>query len=211
VRRVDLLLSTFVVLLVVVDPIGLAPLFFGLSRNLSRAQQRRTAVQSTLLATMMLLIFFFIGDTLLHALGIGLPAFRIAGGALLFLLAIDMVFARHSGLRSTTAREQEEAVSRSDITVFPLAFPLIAGPGSLTTVLLMASSWSSLFEFAGMLVVLLSVLVLALLALLAAPYIMRLLGETGANVVSRLLGLILAALAVQYILDGIAASLAGQL
>lgn len=207
----DLLLSTFVVLLVVIDPIGLAPLFFGLTRNQSRAQQRRTAVQSTLLATMMLLMFFFIGDTLLHALGIGLPAFRIAGGALLFLLAIDMVFARHSGLRSTTAREQEEAVSRNDITVFPLAFPLIAGPGSLTTVLLMASSWSNPFEFAGMLVVLLSVLVLALLALLAAPYIMRLLGETGANVVSRLLGLILAALAVQYILDGIVASLAGQL
>lgn len=207
----DLLLSTFVVLLVVIDPIGLAPLFVALARNQSRAQQRRTAVQSILLAAGMLLLFFFIGDRLLHVLGIGLPAFRIAGGALLFLLAIDMVFARRSGLRSTTVREDEEAVSRSDITVFPLAFPLIAGPGALTTVLLMASSWSSSFEFAGMLVVLLAVLLLALLSLLAAPLIMRLLGETGANVVSRLLGLILAALAVQYILDGVVVSLTGQL
>lgn len=207
----DLLLGTFIVLLVVVDPIGLAPMFAILTHNQDRAQQRRTAVRSISLAAGMLLLFFFIGDTLLHTLGISLPAFRIAGGALLFLLAIDMVFARHSGLRSTTAREQAEAVTRSDITVFPLAFPLIAGPGSLTTVLLMASSWSSSFEFAGMLVVLFSVLLLALLSLLSAPYIMRLLGETGANVVSRLLGLILAALAVQYILDGVVASLTGLL
>ncbi|MGE3481331.1 MAG: MarC family protein [Gammaproteobacteria bacterium] len=207
----DLLLGTFVVLLVVIDPIGLAPLFVALARNQTRAQQRRTAVQSILFATGMLLVFFFIGDALLRTLGIGMPAFRIAGGALLFLLAIDMVFARHSGLRSTTAREQEEAVTRSDIAVFPLAFPLIAGPGSLTTVLLMASSWGSRTEFFGMLAVLLSVLLLALLSLLAAPSLMRLLGETGANVVSRLLGLILAALAVQYILDGIVMSLTGQL
>lgn len=206
----DLLLSTFVVLLVVVDPIGLAPIFIGLTRSQSSAQQRRTAMQSTALATTMLLIFFFTGDRLLQILGIGLPAFRIAGGALLFLLAIDMVFARRSGLRSTTEREDEEAVSRNDITVFPLAFPLIAGPGSLTTVLLMASSWNNLFEFAGMLFVLLLVLILVLLSFLAAPFIVRLLGETGANVITRLLGLILAALAVQYILDGVALSLTGQ-
>ncbi|MCC6301204.1 MAG: NAAT family transporter [Gammaproteobacteria bacterium] len=206
----DPLLGTFIVLLVVIDPIGLAPLFYALARHQTRAQQRRTAVQSVALATGMLLIFFFIGDALLRVLGIGMPAFRIAGGALLFLLAIDMVFARQSGLRSTTAREQEEAVSRSGIAVFPLAFPLIAGPGSLTTVLLMASTWGSRQEFIGMLVVLLAVLLLALLSLLAAPYLMRLLGETGANVVSRLLGLILAALAVQYILDGVTMSLTGQ-
>lgn len=206
----DLLLSTFVVLLVVIDPIGLAPLFFALARNQTRAQQRRTAVQSVALAAVMLLIFFFTGDTLLHVLGIGMPAFRIAGGALLFLLAIDMVFARHSGLRSTTTREQKEAATRNGIAVFPLAFPLIAGPGSLTTVLLMASSWNNRLEFIGMLAVLLTVLLLALLSLLASPYLMRLLGETGANVVSRLLGLILAALAVQYILDGVVMSLAGQ-
>jgi len=208
---VDLLLGTFVVLLVVVDPIGLAPIFAILTRNQDRAQQRRTAVHSVLLAAGMLLLFFFIGDTLLHTLGISLPAFRIAGGALLFLLAIDMVFARHSGLRSTTAQEQAEAVTRNDITVFPLAFPLIAGPGSLTTVLLMASSWSSSFEFTGMLAVLVTVLLLAMLSLLSAPFIMRLLGETGANVISRLLGLILAALAVQYILDGVVVSLSGHL
>src|SRR3569833_280328 len=108
----EALFNTFVVLFIVIDPVGLAP---------------------------MLLVFFLVGDKLLAALGIGMPAFRIAGGVLLFLRAIDMVFARHSGLRSTTRREQQEAVHKEDISVFPLAFPLIAGPGALTTVLLMSS------------------------------------------------------------------------
>ena len=202
----ELLLSTFVVLLVVIDPIGLAPIFVGLTRNQDKEQQRRQAWRGTLLAAFILLAFFFTGDALLRLLHIGLPAFRIAGGILLFLLAIDMIFARRSGLRSTTVREQHEAAGKPDVSVFPLAFPLIAGPGALTTVLLMANSWTDAFEFVGMLVLLVLVLGMALVSLLSAPYIMRLLGETGANVVSRLLGLVLAALAVQFVLDGIKTS-----
>ena len=193
----EVLFNTFVVLFIVIDPVGLAPMFLGLTRG------------GTALASGMLLVFFFFGDALLTALGIGLPAFRIAGGALLFLLAIDMVFARQSGLRSTTTREQREAEHKEDISVFPLAFPLIAGPGALTTVLLMSSSWKEPVVFAGMLAVLLLVLGMTLLSLLWAGILLRFLGETGTNVISRLFGLVLAALAVQYILDGLRSAWAG--
>ncbi len=199
----EVLFNTFVVLFIVIDPVGLAPMFLGLTHGGTVAYQRKMALRGTALASGMLLVFFFVGDRLLTALGIGLPAFRIAGGALLFLLAIDMVFARQSGLRSTTTREQEEAEHKEDISVFPLAFPLIAGPGALTTVLLMSSSWKEPMMFAGMLSVLLLVLGMTLLSLLWAATLLKFLGQTGTNVVSRLFGLILAALAVQYILDGL--------
>jgi len=203
----EVLFNAFVVLFIVVDPIGIAPIFIALTRGGKEGYQRKMALRGTALATGMLLAFFFIGDGLLKTLGIGIPAFRIAGGVLLFLLAIDMVFARQSGLRSTTIREQQEAEHKEDVSVFPLAFPLIAGPGAMTTVLLMASAPHEPLVFVGLLLVLLIVLGLTLLSLLSAARIMRVLGETGANVISRLLGLILAALAAQYILDGIKASL----
>lgn len=199
----DVPFSTFVVLLVVIDPIGNAPIFMALTHNMEAAYRRKMAIRSITLATAILLIFLLIGDPLLATLGIGISAFRISGGILLFLLAIDMVFARQSGLRSTTAQEQYEAEHKRDVSVFPLAFPLIAGPGALTTVLLMTSPRPAFWTFVGMLVALLLVLGLALMSLLLAERIMHWLGETGANVITRLLGLILAALAVQYILDGI--------
>lgn len=204
----EILLNTFVVLFIVIDPVGLAPMFLALTPGTSPAFQRKMAVNGTLLASGMLLVFYFVGDTLLAALRISLPAFRIAGGVLLFLLAIDMVFARQSGLRSTTIREQREAETKHDISVFPLAFPLIAGPGALTTVLLMSSSAKGVFAFAGTLVVLLIVLGFTALSLLFAARILQFLGETGTNVISRLFGLILAALAVQFILDGVHGSFA---
>lgn len=202
-------MSTFIVLLVVIDPIGLAPIFAGLTRGQDRARQRRQAWHGTLLAAVILITFFLSGDTLLRLLDIGLPAFRIAGGILLFLVAIDMIFARRSGVRSTTLREQAEAVGKDDVSVFPLAFPLISGPGALTTVLLMAGTWTTIPQFVGMLLLLMLVLGLTLASLMSAPLIMRLLGETGTNVIGRLLGLVLAALAVQYVLDGIADSFPG--
>ncbi len=202
----DVLLNTFVVLFIVVDPVGLAPMFAALTQGGGRAYQRRMAFQGMALASGLLLAFFLIGDVVLSALGISLPAFRIAGGVLLFLLAIDMVFARQSGLRSTTVREQEEAVHKADISVFPLAFPLIAGPGALTTVLLMSSTAKDTAVSLGMLAILLLVLGITLLFLLSASVVLRWLGETGTNVVSRLLGLVLSALAVQYILDGVRVS-----
>jgi len=197
------LLQTFVTLFIVIDPIGIATVFMAMTHASKKGTQKKMAFRGTLTASAILFIFFFIGDTLLKLLGIGIPAFRIAGGTLLFLIAMDMVFARQSGIRSTTAKEKEEAEHKNDISVFPLAFPLIAGPGALTTVLLMAAAPASAIQIAGMTAVLALVLVMTLLALLFAANISHLLGETGANMVSRLLGLMLSALAIQYIIDGI--------
>jgi multiple antibiotic resistance protein len=198
--------NMFVVLLVVIDPVGVTPMFGALTRGGGDLHRRRMALKGTALAAAILLVFAFIGDWLLTTLGIGLPAFKIAGGVLLFLIALDMVFARQSGGRSATGREQEEARHKEDISVFPLAFPLIAGPGALTTILLMVGeSRGQPLYFAAMIGVLLVILAITLLCLLAAGQLMKLLGETGANVMDRLFGVILAALAVQFILDGVRA------
>ncbi|MFA9460534.1 MarC family protein [Thiohalorhabdus sp. Cl-TMA] len=200
---IDVLLNSFVVLFVVVDPIGNAPIFAALTRGASEAERRALAVKGITLSAAILLVFFLVGNGLLSALGIGVPAFRIAGGVLLFLVAIDMVFARQSGLRGATASEREEAQEREDISVFPLAFPLIAGPGAITTVLLMAShggSWAAYLVRFGIIVVVLGV---TLASLLLTARIMQVLGETGTNVIDRLLGLMLAAIAVQFVVDGI--------
>lgn len=204
----ELLLDSFILFFVVVDPIGLAPLFAALTHDVTPRQRRRLALRGVLIAGAILLVFVLVGDTLLRALGIGVAAFQIAGGVLLFLLAVDMLFARHSGLRSTTEREQREAAHRKDIAVFPLAIPLIAGPGALTTVLLMVGEQGDNPAVVGAaLAVVVLVLALTLAALLFAARLVRVIGETGANVVSRVFGVVLAALAAQYILDGLQAGL----
>lgn len=205
----ELALNTFVVFFVVIDPIGMAPIFVGLTHAEGPEQRRQAAIRGTVLAAVILLVFFFVGDLLLAALGIGVPAFRVAGGVFLFLLAVDMVFARQSGLRSTTPGERREAEQREDISVFPLAFPLVAGPGALTTVLLLASSRAEWTASLLVLAVMLGVLGLLLVSLLLADRVVAVLGQTGANVVSRLLGLVLAALAAQYVIDGIRAAFMG--
>lgn len=204
----DLLLDYFIMLFVVVDPVGLAPIFAALTHGDSALSRRRTALRGTAIAAAILVVFVFAGDALLRALGIGLASFQIAGGSLLFLLAVDMVFARPSGVR-TTAREQKEAKSKKDISVFPLAIPLIAGPGALTTVLLMVGErGDDPVVIASVLAVLALVLLITLVSLLFSARIMRLMGETGANVIGRVLGVILAALAVQFMLDGLFAAFA---
>ncbi|MEK7261609.1 MAG: MarC family protein [Pseudomonadota bacterium] len=205
---IELLFDSFIILFIVVDPIGLAPMFAALTRDDTPRQRRRLALRGVLIAGGILVTFVIVGDALLRALGIGVPAFQIAGGVLLFLLAVDMLFARHSGLRSTTEREQREAEHRKDISVFPLAIPLIAGPGALTTVLLMVSEQGDNPAVIGAtLVVVMLVLAIALGSLLLSGRLLRLIGETGANVISRVLGVVLAALAAQYILDGLQAGL----
>ncbi len=199
-------LDSFVILFVVIDPIGLVPMFAALTQGEPPAWRRRMAVRGTVIAAGILVVFVLVGDWLLRALGIGMPAFQIAGGVLLFLLAVDMVLARPSGLRGPTAREQKEAARSRDISVFPLAIPLIAGPGALTTVLLrVGDRGSDPVAILAVIGVLALVLVLTLSTLLLTPQLMRLIGETGANVVTRVFGVVLAALAVQYALDGLAA------
>jgi multiple antibiotic resistance protein len=202
---IEFVFNSFVTLLVVVDPPGMAPIFAALTRGYPQKRKRETAIRATVLGATILLVFALVGTALLEALGIGLPAFRIAGGVLLFLLALDMIFASSTGLRSKTVREQEEESYQQDVSVFPLAIPLLAGPGSITTVLLYTGERSAT-ELVVFVAVLLSVLLLTLASLLLAPLIVGLLGETGANVLSRVLGVLLAALGVQFVLDGIQAS-----
>jgi multiple antibiotic resistance protein len=198
----EFVFNSFVTLLVIVDPLGLAPIFAALTRGYPEKRKREAAIRGTVLGGAILLIFALVGDALLGALGIGLAAFRTAGGILLFLLALDMIFARPSGLRSRSVREQEEESYQDDISVFPLAIPLIAGPGAITTVLLYTGG-SDVARTTVFIGVILAVLLLSLGALLLAPRIMRLFGETGANVLSRVLGVLLAALAVQFVFDGL--------
>ena len=197
------LFHDFVTLLVIVDPLGTAVVFLGLAPHSTAASRRGMAWRGILLATAIILAFAAAGQLLLDMMGISLPAFRIAGGLLLFLLATDMVFALHSGIRTTTGAEQQEAAHSRDVAVFPLAIPLLAGPGALTSIMLLmgdATGWS---ERAGVLGSLIAVMALALVALLAAAQVGRLLGVTGANVVTRVLGVVLAALATQFVIDGV--------
>ncbi|MEL7310007.1 MAG: MarC family protein [Pseudomonadota bacterium] len=201
---VEQLIRHFVVLFVVIEPITLVPIFGALTRGGDPSYRRTMAVKSVVLSTIIFWVFALAGQRLLETLGISVASFKIAGGLLLFLMAVDMVFARQSGLRSTTVREQDEARYREDISVFPLAFPLIAGPGSLATLLLLlvelGDNW---LEFFGLMAMAMLVLLIALVLMLLTTPIMRVLGETGANVISRLLGVVLVALAVQYVVDGV--------
>ncbi len=198
------LASSFVTLFVVLDPVGVAVIAGSLTRGMSAEPRRSIAWRATAVAAILMLVFAFAGAALLQALGISLPALRIAGGILLFLLSIDMVFARPSGIRSPTGPEQAEASQRHDIAVFPLAFPLLSGPGALTSIVLLMERAATPADAALVIAALAAVLALALLGLLYADRVTRLMGVTGANVVSRVLGIILAALAAQFVLDGLA-------
>lgn len=204
-------LYSFVTLFVIVDPVGSAVIFAGLTRGSPAKQRRPAAVRGVLVAASLIFVFAFCGDWLLRALGISLPAFRIAGGILLFLLATEMVFARQSGIRGPTESEEEEAEQRRDIAVFPLAFPLLAGPGALTSIVLLMERASNPLAALGVIAALIAVMAVTLVLLLAASRVAQLVGVTGANVISRVLGIVLAALAAQLVLDGVLGALASRL
>jgi multiple antibiotic resistance protein len=198
------LVKTFIVFFLVIEPVSMVPMFGALTRGGEPTYRRRMAFKSVAISAVIFIVFALGGDLVLQALGISVNAFKIAGGALLFMLAVDMVFARQSGLRSTTVREQDEARYREDISVFPMAFPLIAGPGALATLLLfVVETRGQPLALLALLGVIMVVLALTLALLLMTTRLMKIMGVTGANVVSRLLGVVLAALAVQYVLDGL--------
>jgi len=200
----DTLIHAFITLFVIADPFGIAPIFLSLTAGSDETYKKRMAVRGVAIATIVILVFAFVGEYLFRALSVSIEAFSIAGGALLFLLAIDMVLARRTGLRSTTVSEDREAGSKEDISVFPLAIPLIAGPGALTSILLLMERTNhDILLQAGIIADLLVVMALNYVALSYARYLNRLLGVTGVNVVGRVFGIILAALAVQFILNGI--------
>ena len=198
-------LKFFVVFFVVVDPVSLIPLFTGLTAGASSSYKRRMAVKAVTISAAILLLFALGGAAFLQLMGISLEAFRIFGGLLLFLLALEMVFARESGTR-TSSDEAAESRRRADISVFPLAFPFIAGPGALATILL----WFGRIQlpgqtglFCGLIAAAALVLAIVLALLWVAEPLMRVIGVTGANVASRILGVVLGALAVQFVIDGL--------
>ncbi len=204
---IDLALAAFVNFIVIIDPIGVVPFFIGHTAHLDPAGRRATALKSVTIAAAILLVFTVIGQPLLHYLGVSVAAFRIAGGVLLLLLAVDMVLVKESGIRATTRKEEEEASHRPDVAVFPLAVPLIAGPGAITSVILLQSqNAASLAGRSVVAAVMLAVLLITGLMFLIASRIMRMLGVTGINVMTRVLGIILAALAISNILEGLRAS-----
>ena len=196
-------------LVVTIDPIGTAPMFAALTANHTPAERRRTAVRGVAIAAGVLLGFALVGELLLGALGIELAAFRIAGGVLLLLLSIEMVMVRHSGLRTTTDSEERESGQRADVSVFPLAIPLVAGPGAMTSVVLLMGAADDVGTKALVLLELVLVLAVTLACFLGAGRVQKWLGVTGVNVVTRVAGLLLAALAVQFVIDGILAVVAG--
>jgi multiple antibiotic resistance protein len=195
-----LALHAFLTLFVVVDPVGIAPIFLGLAGRRDAAERRSIAARAVLVAGGILLSFFVGGSWVLHHIGISLDAFRVAGGLLMFAIARDMVFVQ---LERETKEEEQEARVKDDITVFPLAIPLIAGPGALASVMILAGEART--EPLGIAVVLAmtaTVLLLVYIALRASAYLARILGQTGVNVVTRVLGVLLAALAVEYVATG---------
>jgi multiple antibiotic resistance protein len=199
---IEHLIKTFIIFLVVIEPVSLVPMFGALTRGGEAGYRKRMAWKSVAISAGIFIVFALVGDWMLRLLGISVAAFKIAGGTLLFLLAVDMVLARESGLRSTTVREQEAARYREDISVFPMAFPLITGPGALATLLLLTADTANYLEFALVLSVGLLALAVTLVFLLLTEPLMRIIGATAGSVVSRLLGVVLAALAVQYAVDG---------
>jgi len=206
---VEFLIAALVTLLVVVDPIGLVPTFIAITNGLPAKSRRSVAWRACLIAAAILAGSALAGDWLLRTLSIGLPAFRIAGGLLLFSIASEMVFGVRTERQSQQAEQALEEHVRN-IAAFPLAIPLMAGPGAITaTVLLAGRSDGDPLRLAMLLAVIAVVLALCFAAFMLAAPIARLLGTTANNVLSRLLGVLLAALAVQYVIDGVKVALAG--
>ncbi|MFZ7090405.1 MarC family protein [Primorskyibacter sp. 2E233] len=195
------LITAFATLFVVIDPVGLTPMFIALTTGTDARHRRSVALRSCLIAFTLLTLFAFFGEAVLGFIGISMPAFRIAGGILLFLTALDMLFER----RTKRREDQTETEDFPDPSVFPIAIPLIAGPGSIASIILLTGQADGALAMASVLGVMAAVLVIVLALFLSAGLIERALGKTGITVVTRLLGMLLAALSVQFVLDGLRA------
>ncbi len=196
------LITGFVTLFVIIDPIGLTPLFVALTQGMATKQRKNIALRAVVVAFFLLSLFALFGEAVLGFVGISMPAFRIAGGLLLFLTALDMLFQRRTKRREDQAEEEDH---HNDPSIFPLGIPLIAGPGAIATMILLAGQKPGILGFALTIGVMISVLLIAFLLFMTAGWLERALGKTGINVVTRLLGMLLSALAVQFVLDGLRA------
>ena len=200
---IDLFLSAFITFFVVIDPPGCAPIYASLTKGANGAQRRKMAITATLVAAAILLVFALFGEQLLGALHIELNSFRIAGGIMLFLIALDMVFEKRTARREERAQKIIDTPEIEDVSIFPMAMPMIAGPGSIASVMLLMAQNEGIDRASVILSALGAVLLLTLLALLAAGPIMKLLGAQAEAVITRLLGVLLAALAAQFVIDGL--------
>ena len=200
---IELFGSALVTFLVIIDPPGCAPIFASLTRGTTAAHRRAMAVRSSLIAWAILLFFALLGKPMLQALGISLASFRIAGGIMLFFTALDLVFERRTERREKRAEEIEGTPEAEDISVFPMAIPMITGPGSIASAMLWVSRAEEPVLIAVVLAAITAVMLLTLVTLLAAGPLMRLIGDKVEAAITRILGVILAALAAQFVIDGL--------
>ena len=200
---IELYISSLITFFVVIDPPGCAPIYAGLSASASAVQKRAMAIRAVGVSAAILFVFALFGEALLKGLGISLASFRIAGGIMLFLIALEMVFEKRTERREDRAAKVASDPEAEDVSIFPMAMPMIAGPGSIASVMLLMSRNSGLERSAVVLAAMVTILLLTLVALLAAGPIMRILGAKIEAVITRLLGVLLAALAVQFVLDGL--------
>ena len=205
---VELFLSAFITLFVVIDPPGCAPIYASLTHGATAAQRRSMAFRAIFVAAIILVIFALFGEQLLGALHIELDSFRIAGGIMLFVIAMDMVFEKRTQRREERAEKIKATPEVEDVSVFPMAMPMIAGPGSIASVMLLVSQNTGMDRALTILGALAAVLLLTLAALIAAGPLMRIFGSKVEAVITRLLGVLLAALAAQFVIDGLRASFA---
>ncbi len=200
---IELYISSLITFFVVIDPPGCAPIYAGLSAGASTVQKRAMAMRAVGVAAAILFVFALFGEALLKGLGISLASFRIAGGIMLFLIALEMVFEKRTERREDRAAKVASDPEVEDVSIFPMAMPMIAGPGSIASVMLLMSRNSGIERSLVVLGAMVTILLLTLVALLAAGPIMRILGAKIEAVITRLLGVLLAALAVQFVLDGL--------
>jgi len=203
---VELFISAFVTFFVVIDPPGCAPIFASLTGTAPAPHRRAMAVRSTLVAALILYLFAIFGEAFLGALGISLDAFRVAGGVMLFLIALEMVFEKRTERRTHRAEDVKADPQHEDISIFPMAIPMIAGPGSIASVMLLTSKSVGIPQTLVVLGALALVLLVNLAALLAAGPLMKAVGHRVEAMITRILGVVLAALAAQFIIDGVKAS-----
>ncbi|MEG3172319.1 MarC family protein [Sphingomonas sp. ZB1N12] len=200
---IELYISSLITFFVVIDPPGCAPIYAGLSASASSLQKRAMAIRAVGVSALILFVFALFGEALLKGLGISLASFRIAGGIMLFLIALEMVFEKRTERREDRAAKVANDPEVEDVSIFPMAMPMIAGPGSIASVMLLMSRNSGIERSLVVLGAMVTILLLTLVALLAAGPIMRILGAKIEAVITRLLGVLLAALAVQFVLDGL--------
>ena len=199
----QLFLSAFVTLFVVIDPPGCAPIYAGLTNGASAAQRRNMAIRATLIAALILIVFALFGEVLLAALHIELDSFRIAGGLMLFWIAFEMVFEKRTQRREERAEKVAATPEVEDVAVFPMAIPMLAGPGAIAAIMLLMNEAQGLAETFTVLGALGAVLVITMVALIAAGPLMQLFGDKVEAAITRVLGVLLAALAAQYVIDGL--------